>query len=445
MYGDGSCCNTVQLSAGSDRFRRLMNRAKKAFDKAAKHVHDTQKFTYEDTPVKELHKALNAALMDSVNTGITHEVPATMLNKLKQDVFVFSGMKTYAELKELSSLLIDKDGTIKGWEAFRKDAEKANLIHNENYLQAEHQQAVATSQALDQYLEYAKDGDAYDLQIRTAGDDKVRDSHAALHGITLPFGHSFWSNHWTPFGWRCRCNIVQVRKGKYPHTDTATVNKLGESAIPAMFRYNPAKQAVIFPPKHPYYAQHCGQKLRLRGNPNSIFITLQNEKDKCQWQTKLKADAIASQKVKEYTNGGSISRSSMVDQLASDYKKVFSVCDHFAKNGEQTELLPKVHKDDPAYKNFFGDLIGTKYEGKCPDFRVDGKYYELEGFTTGNLDKAVNNMLKRGLKQASHIVIEDAGASFHDIKKTVQYRRKGGIVIDEVWVLNKDGSVTQVL
>ncbi len=160
---------------------------------------------------------------------------------------------------------------------------------------------------------------------------------------------------------------------------------------------------------------------------------------------KTETDAISSQKVKEYANGGSIYRSALVDQLAGDYKKVFSCCDQFAKNGHQAEILPKVHKDDPAYKNFFGNLIGTKYEGKCPDFRVNGKYYELEGFTTGNLDKAVNNMLKRGLKQASRIVIEDASASFRDIKKTAQYRRKGGIVIDEVWILNKDGSIKQVL
>lgn len=442
MY-KGSCC--VHLSAGSNRFRKLMNRAKNAFNKAAKHVHDTNQFAYEDKPVKELHKAINAALQDAVQTGITHEIPTPMLNKLRQDVFVFSGMKTYAELKELSGLLVDANGTFRQWPEFLKEAERLNLVHNENYLQAEHQQAIATSQALDQYLEYEKDGDAYDLQIRTAQDDRVRDSHAALHGITLPFGHPFWETHWTPFGWRCRCNIVQVRKGKYPHTDTDTVNKLGESAVSEMFRYNPAKQGVIFPPKHPYYAQHCGKKLRLKGNINSIFITLQNEKDKCQWQTKLKADAIVSQKVKEFPSGGSIHRSPLVDQLAGDYKKVLKCCDHFARNGHQAEILPKIHKDDPAYQNFFGDLIGTKYEGKCPDFRIDGIYYELEGFTTKNPQKnALGNMLSRGQNQSSRIVIEDEGSTINHIKRIAYLRKKDGQIIDEIWRIKKDGRLEQV-
>ncbi len=292
LYG---CCTHGQpdqvrqtLTASDTSFNKLKNRAKKAFDKAAKHLHDTNQFAYEDKPVKDLHQALNATLQDAVNTGITHEVPEAMLSKLKQDVFVFSGMKTYAQLKELSGLLTTAEGGLKTWPQFRQDADNANKVHNEHYLEAEYQQAIGTSQALDKYLEFEKDGNAYHLQIRTAQDDRVRDSHAALHNITLPFNDPFWNTHWIPFGWRCRCNIVQVRKGKYEVTDSEAATAKGKQAVPEMFRYNPAKAKVIFPPKHPYYAQHCGQKLRLRGSVHSIFITLQNEKDKCQWQTKLK-------------------------------------------------------------------------------------------------------------------------------------------------------------
>ncbi len=270
-------------------------------------------------------------------------------------------------------------------------------------------------------------------------------SHAALHGITLPFDDPFWNTHWIPFGWRCRCNIVQVRKGKYEVTDSETATAKGRQAVPEMFRYNPAKAKVIFPPKHPYYAQHCGQKLRLRGSVHGILITLQNEKDKCQWQTKLKADAIVSQKVKEYAIGGSIHRSPLVDQLANDYKNVMQCCDHFTRNGQQTEILPKIHRDDPAYKNFFADLIGTKYEGKCPDFRIDGKYYELEGFTSEDKDNTLRNMLNRGKKQSKFIVIEDDGSTNNHIRKVVKFRKKGGQEIEAIWKLKENGELEQVV
>ncbi len=438
-----ACTPDARLSAPGDALRKLIDRVKKAYQTAAKHLHDTRQFAYTDKPVKALHKALTHTLQNAVDTAITHEVPEAMLQKLKQDVFVFSGMKTYAQLKELSGLLTDDKGHITPWPQFLHEAQKRGKLHNQHYLQAEYQYALGTSQALDKYLQYAKDGDAYHLQIRTAGDNRVRDSHAALHNITLPFGDPFWNTHWIPFGWRCRCNIVQVLPQDYPTADPHTATALAKKAMPEMFRYNPAKQKIIFPPQHPYYAQYCGKKLHLSASIELARIVLQNERDKCAWQKRLKEEAIVSQKIKEYKNGGSIHQSALVDTLSSDYKKVYQCCDHFAKDGAQTQILPKVHKNDPAYKSFFGDLLGTKYNGKCPDFSVDGKYYELEGFTSKK--NAVRNMLNRGLKQSSRIVIQDTGAGHQVIKKTAYHRRKGGIRIDEVWIQKSDGGIEQVL
>ena len=45
--------------------------------------------------------------------------------------------------------------------------------------------------------------DRYHLQYRTAGDDRVREEHAALHGITLPPDDPFWVSYFPPNGWRC--------------------------------------------------------------------------------------------------------------------------------------------------------------------------------------------------------------------------------------------------
>jgi len=44
----------------------------------------------------------------------------------------------------------------------------------------------------------------------TAGDDRVRDTHAALDGTTLPKGDPFWLNNKTPNGWACRCQIIEL-------------------------------------------------------------------------------------------------------------------------------------------------------------------------------------------------------------------------------------------
>ncbi|HOZ95391.1 MAG TPA: phage minor head protein [Niabella sp.] len=446
----GHACCPAHLSSGGDRLRKLISRARKAFDKAASHLHSTRQFAYEDKPVQELHQAINASLQDALSGSILHQVPDVLRQKLQTDVFVFSGMKTYAELKEASQLLTTPQGQPKPFSQFAEDIKKLNKTYNEDYLRTEHQFAMGSAQMAAQWAEVNPKND---LQYRTAQDSKVRSDHAAMHGITLPATDAFWDSYYPPNGWNCRCLAVEVLPGQYARSISDEAIAQGDAAttqpdkngrnMAAMFRFNPGKQGVVFPPSHPYYAQHCGKHLHLRGSANSIRITLNNEKDKCQWQQKTKDSTLVSQKIKEYGNGGSINQSILVNQLAKDYKNVYQCCDHFAKNGQQTEILPKVHKDDPAYQNFFGDLMGTKYEGKCPDFRVNGKYYELEGFTTNNLDKAVNNMLKRGLKQASRIVIEDVGLSITNIKRTIFYRKKGGITIDEVWIF-KNGVLQKV-
>lgn len=44
----------------------------------------------------------------------------------------------------------------------------------------------------------------------TVHDDRVRPNHAAWHGIVLPLGHGFWTTHWTPNGFNCRCHVQVI-------------------------------------------------------------------------------------------------------------------------------------------------------------------------------------------------------------------------------------------
>lgn len=398
--------------------------------------------------VKPLIDETFSVLKEAIDTGIKTEIPAVMLNKLQQDVFLFSGMKTYTQLKEASLLLRDEAGKIKSEAKFISDIKKIDSSYNENYLRAERQYAIAASQSAAQYHEYMQDADRYDLQIRTAADDKVRAAHAALHNVTRPADDSYWNNVWTPFDWGCRCRIIQVIKGKYTVTDIDTAKEASNKAVPALFRFNPGKQQIIFPPKHPYYPQHCnGEKLNLTGLIGFAKWLLDAEGDRCKAMQVVKRmkNAETTTIVKSYKNGGKILKPSLVDTKASDYGDVVKCCDFFAKNGKTVTILPKANRTSPDYDKYFKELIGTKYEGKCPDFKIGKKYYELEGYSTGNLDKAVSNMLKRGLKQSSRIIIEDSGTDFRSIRKTVFYRKKGGVIIDEVWIKRKDGSLVQVI
>ena len=45
------------------------------------------------------------------------------------------------------------------------------------------------------------------LQYRTAGDARVRPQHRQWNGLVFPIGDSFWSTHYPPNGWGCRCTV----------------------------------------------------------------------------------------------------------------------------------------------------------------------------------------------------------------------------------------------
>ena len=44
----------------------------------------------------------------------------------------------------------------------------------------------------------------------TAGDDRVRPEHQVFDGACGPKEDPFWSGHWPPLGWGCRCGIIEM-------------------------------------------------------------------------------------------------------------------------------------------------------------------------------------------------------------------------------------------
>ena len=255
------------------------NRISTAFQKAVNHIHRNKGYKPEmlaDGPVRELITATCDTLTEPLhNIGLRQEVPPELTAAIDENTFYFSGFKTHHELVEASRLLKGDDGNFKPFEQFRRDVEAIDSTYNRNYLQAEYNFAAAASQMAVKWKEWEQDGDDYDLQYRTAGDDRVREEHAALDGITLPPSDPFWNSYLPPNGWNCRCTTVQVRKGKYPQSDPEEAAARGAACTARpkqqIFRFNPGKQQKIFPPKHPYFPKGCGncQYKQLDYNPSS--------------------------------------------------------------------------------------------------------------------------------------------------------------------------------
>lgn len=262
MYNCGCDeCNTKarQLNlAVSDQFKRLLNTGKKAF----KHLHEKGSYTPEDLKTEQVYKNLINETFEAFNLAITdNDMPETMRTALQEDARLFGGLKTHAQLFEASKLLLDDNGNIKPFSQLSNEYNKLNIAYNKNYLEAEYEFAVGSSQMAAKWNEFA-DNDRYELQYRTAGDSHVREEHAALNTITLPKSDPFWNSYTPPNGWNCRCTVVEVLKDKFPTSDSDKSIKSGEAATfqeskdgknrLEIFRFNPGVQKVVFPPAHPY-------------------------------------------------------------------------------------------------------------------------------------------------------------------------------------------------
>ncbi|MCQ2359966.1 MAG: minor capsid protein [Paludibacteraceae bacterium] len=230
----------------------------------------------KEQPVAALVNETYRVLSEGVNSSITQEVPKELTNNLRENTFRFSGFKTYHQMKEASLLLEDKKGGFKTYESFQRDVLSIDNRYNRQYLEAEYNFAVQSTQMAVKWKDYEKDGDDYNLQYRTANDGRVREEHAVLHGTTLPVDDPFWDKYYPPLGWNCRCTVVQVRKNKYDVSNSQEAIAAGERATAKpkqqIFRFNPGKTKNVFPPKHPYMPKGCGnctRGLRLAYNANS--------------------------------------------------------------------------------------------------------------------------------------------------------------------------------
>ena len=172
-----------------------------------------------------------------------------MLKALRTNVYVFSGFKNYQFIKEASSLLVDAEGKVKPFSAFRDDVLQLNSQYNVEYLRTEYNYAVSSAQMAGKWQRIQDDkGTLPMLQYITVGDARVRAAHAALDGIIKPVDDEFWNEFYPPNSWNCRCTVKQLADGEVTETKKDKLPQLAP-----MFKMNSGKQAVIFPATHPVY------------------------------------------------------------------------------------------------------------------------------------------------------------------------------------------------
>ena len=248
-----------------DEKQSLFEEIQAAFPLLMAWLYRHKDFTYEsmtDEEVQSFVRKVSDYFDHAVDTSI-RQVPMAEVSvqRLKESNYVFSGIKVFHELNEAFPSMLDDNNELRPFEDFLNDVQKVNNTYNGSYLKTEYNFARQSSLSAARWKQFEKDGDRYNLQYRTAYDDRVRTSHRKLEGITLPPSSKFWNDYFPPNGWNCRCTVVQVRKDKYPESDEQKAIDLGSQATAGrhqeMFKFNPGKAMTTFPAYNAYTIRKC--------------------------------------------------------------------------------------------------------------------------------------------------------------------------------------------
>lgn len=347
----------------------------------------------EEEPMAAIRETFRI-LQGGVNSSITQETPPELTAALTENVFVFSGFKEHHELVEASRLLTDQNGDIKPFNRYLNDVRTLHEEYNKNYLRAEYNFAVRNSQMAVKWKEWEETGDRYLLQYRTAGDDRVRETHAVLDGTTLPMDDPFWDKYLPPLGWNCRCTTVQVRRGKYPESDSKEAVMKGENCTASVkqqiFRFNPGKVMKVFPPKHPYLPKGCGE---------CDIKNLAYDKDSGQCkvcQALLNQNRIVSNK-KEYER---LKKDPDYMDVRFNKKNGGLKASHIGHNFDKIGGVYEKHVQNAGFISGHKVIFGNEKNGGSKERFTEGTWDNKQFEVAGRETATENNILK-GLKHCA--------------------------------------------
>lgn len=393
----------------------------------------------------------HAAILDSSYQDVN--MSNVMRERLNRSDYIFSGIKTFHELHEAFPKLTDENGNRKPFNDFYNDVQKIDSTYNRNYLHSEYNFVNASADMAAKWERFAQDGDRYNLQYRTVGDDRVREEHAGLDGITLPIDDPFWHTYYPPNGWNCRCTVVQVLKDKYEVTPHAEAMAMGEAALQTdskgIFRFNSGIQRKAVPDYNPYTIKRCNNcdiakgKLSLAKAPDNELcaacrlLRSFNEKDKKRIEDnkkqyrKYRSDHDYKNVKFDKTTGGL-----MATHIKHNFDKTKGWYEELAqttgfKNGHVVILEEESH-------NIFKQ---RNCEGLW-----DGKKFEIaaaETVETGNIRNALKHCAKKPDSEIAVIVFPEKEFNlkkFNDgyyrylgLKGTKQYKK-----FDMIYCISKD-------
>lgn len=400
----------------------------------------------EPTMWREVLRVLNEATVSGLlqSSAPTHR--DSFLAALRHSNEVFAAFKVHSMSERMAARLLNPDGTLKPFRQWADDVKSISSHYVGAWLRTEYDTALIRAHNAADWQQFIRDADVMpNLRWMPTTSPKPESSHRAFweRKLTLPVSDPFWDEHHPGDRWNCKCSLEQTDD---PATPELKAEFADEAPQPGLTN-NPGKDGHTFSQDHPYFPKSCAscgfyKKASIKNRLLPAFLNIR-AKDcyNCPYIngciSRMSSDGFKLEH--NFKNGGKLYVHPDIDKDKADYKDMKRICLQLAKMGHEVRMTPRLHCKSEEYKQIYGSLIGTKYEKKCPDFSVDGVFYEYEGFVKPWNKKKVGHMLSHGLQQSSRVVINNTkGCSDRFIRKAVMARiHLPGQEVNEVWIYEK--------
>lgn len=395
---------------------------------------------------REVLRVLNEATVSGLlqSSAPTHR--DSFLAALRHSNEVFAAFKVHSMSERMAARLLNPDGTLKPFRQWADDVKSISSHYVGAWLRTEYDTALIRAHNAADWQQFIRDADVMpNLRWMPTTSPMPESSHRAFweRKLTLPVSDPFWNEHHPGDRWNCKCSLEQTDD---PPTPELKAEYAGEAPQPGLTN-NPGKDGHTFSQDHPYFPKSCAscgfyKKASIKNRLLPAFLNIR-AKDcyNCPYIngciSRMSSDGFKLEH--NFKNGGKLYVHPDIDKDKADYKDMKRICLQLAKMGHEVRMTPRLHCKSEEYKQIYGSLIGTKYEKKCPDFSVDGVFYEYEGFVKPWNKKKVGHMLSHGLQQSSRVVINNTkGCSDRFIRKAVMARiHLPGQEVNEVWIYEK--------
>lgn len=395
---------------------------------------------------REVLRVLNEATVSGLlqSSAPTHR--DSFLAALRHSNEVFASFKVHSMSERMAARLLNPDGTLKPFRQWADDVKSISSHYVGAWLRTEYDTALIRAHNAADWQQFIRDADVMpNLRWMPTTSPMPESSHRAFweRKLTLPVSDPFWNEHHPGDRWNCKCSLEQTDD---PPTPELKAEFAGEAPQPGLTN-NPGKDGHTFSQDHPYFPKSCAscgfyKKASIKNRLLPAFLNIR-AKDcyNCPYIngciSRMSSDGFKLEH--NFKNGGKLYVHPDIDKDKADYKDMKRICLQLAKMGHEVRMTPRLHCKSEEYKQIYGSLIGTKYEKKCPDFSVDGVFYEYEGFVKPWNKKKVGHMLSHGLQQSSRVVINNTkGCSDRFIRKAVMARiHLPGQEVNEVWIYEK--------